>query len=82
MPFDSAPSRANPIPATEASVLSMTQPVFAAFLALGAGQQRPSWLLFFGVLFTFGGSIIMAKVLAMGRRAIRTPLSIICIDNR
>ena len=50
------------IPATEASVLSMTQPVFAAFLALGAGQQRPSWLLFFGVLFTFGGSIVMARV--------------------
>ena len=50
------------IQATEASVLSMTQPVFAAFLALATGQQRPSWLLFFGVLFTFGGSIIMAKV--------------------
>ena len=50
------------IPATEASVLSMTQPVFAAFLALLAKQQKPSWLLFFGVLFTFGGSIIMAKV--------------------
>lgn len=50
------------IPATEASVLSMTQPVFAAMLALLAGQQKPSWLLFFGVLFTFGGSIIMAKV--------------------
>ena len=36
--------------------------VFAAFLALLARQQKPSWLLFFGVLFTFGGSIIMAKV--------------------
>lgn len=50
------------IPATEASVLSMTQPVFAAFLALFAKQQEPSWLLFFGVLFTFGGSVIMAKI--------------------
>ena len=31
------------IPATEASVLSMTQPIFAAALAIAVGQQKPRW---------------------------------------
>lgn len=50
------------VTATEAAVLSQTQPVFAALLALTAKQIRPSWALAGGVLLTFGGSLVMAKV--------------------
>lgn len=51
----------NHVTATEASILSQTQPVFAAVLAMFAGQVQPSRWVFLGVLLTFGGSMIMAK---------------------
>jgi drug/metabolite transporter (DMT)-like permease len=63
----------NHVSATQASVLTLTQPVFAACLAMGAGQQKPSWLLGLGILFTVGGSIIMAQV-CRHPRAERVPL--------
>jgi len=50
------------VSATEASVLSQLQPIFAALFAIIAGQVGPSWMLFFGVVLTFGGSVVMAEV--------------------
>jgi len=50
------------VTATEASVLNQLQTIFAAFFAIVAGQVGPSWMLFLGVVLTFGGSIIMVRV--------------------
>ena len=40
----------------------MTQPIFAAVLAVVMKQQKLTGILALGVALTFGGSIIMAKV--------------------
>jgi len=53
---------AGDVSATEASVLSQLQPIFAAMFAIIAKQVGPSWMLFAGVVLTFAGSVVMAEV--------------------
>ena len=50
------------VSATLASVVSQTQPVFGALLAIAARQAKASWMLALGVLLAFGGSAVMARV--------------------
>ena len=50
------------VSATLASVVSQTQPVFGALLAVMARQATASWMLALGVLLAFGGSAVMARV--------------------
>ena len=50
------------VSATLAAVLSQTQPVFGALLAIATKQTQPSWLLGAGVLLAFGGAAVMARV--------------------